>query len=429
MARIEKKARRPITRKFWTYLRFLPNWLQARIIRSKFGVDYDLPEGLIFRQAETEDEIRQALKLVHDSYVELNYMDRTESELRFSAFQALPTTVILIAKWEDEVIGTISIVPDSGLGLPSDSTWDLSKYRKKGKLIAEITSLAIKKSFRMRRGKLLLPLCKIMFLYCEKVFKLDGIVIATTLEVEPFYLHVLMFEKVVAKTGQRHSMVKGNPSTCCFLALNEELKETYKKVYNHLGLNRNLYHYFVVENTKNIHLPNQKSALQAYNHEKNIANSNIMKGDPSLTRDFKLEERQVLNNLHVNKAGLPPSLQDVGDFEKSRAEARFDVRFRAWCFFRTDVQPTEAHLIDVSGNGFRVNLRNTDRHTQLGERLVMVLEFQGQIIHCSAVVKWIKLETRLGCELSDSLMEWQHIMAAIHSEIHQELPLPSKKAA
>lgn len=429
MAKIEKKAKRPITRKFWTYLRFLPNWVQAKIIRSKFEVDYELPDDLIFRQAETEDEIRQALKLVHDSYVELDYMDRTESELRFSVFQALPTTVILIAKVGDEVIGTISIVPDSALGLPSDTTWDLSKYRKKGKLIAEVASLAIKKNFRMRRGKLLIPLIKIMYLYCEKVFKLDGVVIATTVEVEPFYLHVFLFEKVVARTGQRHNMVKGNPSTCCFLKYGEEYKEALKKVYNKQALNKNLYHYFLIAETKNIHLPAQKTVLQAYNHGKNLANSLIMSQDPSLTQNFSSDDRLVLHNLHVNREGLPPSLQVAGNFEKSRSEARYDVRFRAWCFFINDDLPTEAQLIDVSVNGFRVNLKSTDRITQIGEKLVMVLEFQGQIIHCSATVKWITLETRLGCELSDSLMEWQHVMAAIHTEIHQIALTSSKKAA
>jgi hypothetical protein len=421
MSSKEKKNKRPISRMFWNYLRFFPQWLQARIIRSKFEVDYNLPEELVFKQAETVEEIRQAFKLVHDSYVELNYMDRTESELRFSVFQALPTTVILVAKLGDDVVGTISIVPDSAVGLPVDMTWDLSKYRKNGKMIAEVTSLAIKKDFRMRRGKLLLPLCKIMFLYCEKIFKLDGIVIATTLEVEPFYLHVLLFEKVISKTGQKHSLVKGNPSTCCFLEINETLKEAYKSVYGRLEMHRNLYYYFVITETPNIHLPIKKAAIQSYNHKKNKASSVIIKREPSLMRDFTAKGRSVVRNLDVSKSILPPPETNSGIFNLPRAEVRFDVRFQVWCIFLGDNQCTEGQVIDISINGFRINLKKTERKTQVNDQFVVVFEFFGQLIHCTAKVKWVSMETRLGCELTENLLQWRHIMKEIHSELHSEI--------
>ena len=146
-------TKRPISRKFWSFLNYLPKSFQAKFIRAMFEVDYNLPKELVLKQADTEDEIQQALKLVHDSYVELNYMDPKESELRFSKFHALPTTVILVAKFDDVVVGTISIIPDSSLGLPVDTTWDLGKYRRKGKLIAEISSLAIKKGLYLKCGR------------------------------------------------------------------------------------------------------------------------------------------------------------------------------------------------------------------------------------------------------------------------------------
>lgn len=415
----KKPKKRPISRKFWNYLRFLPKPLQAKVVRDNFEVDYDLPSELIFKQAETEDEIRQAFRLVHDSYVELDYMDRTESELRFSIFHALATTIVLVAKIGDEVIGTISIVPDSAIGLPSDTTWDLSKYRQKGKMIAEVASLAIKKNYRMRRGKILLPLCKIMFMYCERIFKLDGIVIATTLEVEPFYLHVLLFEKVVEKTGQKHHMVKGNPSTCCYLEFNQNLKESYKKIYNKKKKSRNLYHFFVEAETPNIHLPIQREALQSYNLKKNIASSEMLKKEPSLIRDLSFTEKRVLRNLYASKAApLGPQVYD-NNSEYSRDNSRYDVRYRCWCFFSGDTQPIEGQLTDVSTKGFRMNLRDTDRKTEMSENFVVVLEFHGQMIHCSAIVKWIVLESRIGCELTGGFQNWQKIVGTIDQELHQ----------
>ncbi len=407
----------------------MPKPLQAKIIRDNFEVDYDLPSDLIFKQAETEDEIRQAFRLVHDSYVELDYMDRTESELRFSIFHALATTIVLVAKIGDEVIGTISIVPDSAIGLPSDTTWDLSKYRQKGKMIAEVASLAIKKTYRMRRGKILLPLCKIMFMYCERIFKLDGIVIATTLEVEPFYLHVLLFEKVVEKTGQKHHMVKGNPSTCCYLEFNQNLKESYKKIYNKKKKSRNLYHFFVEAETPNIQLPMQRAALQSYNLKKNIASNEMLKKEPSLMRDLSFTEKRVLRNLYASKATPLGPHAHGNRSEYSRDNSRYDVRYSCWCFFFGDTRPIKGQLTDVSSKGFRMNLRDTDRKTEMSENFVVVLEFHGQLIHCSAVVKWVVLDSRLGCELTGGFQSWQRIVGTIDQELHQDTFNYLKKAS
>lgn len=189
-----KKLRRPVSRSFWTLLRYMPSFIRVPFLRSKFEVEYNLPEEMVLKQAETPDEIKQALTLVHDSYVALGYMDQSESRMRFSKFLALPTTVILIAKWNEEVVGTLSIVSDSAFGLPSDPVWSEHKFRERGELIAEISSLSIKKDFVFRRGKLLMALCKIMYLYCSKILKVDAIVASTTTEVEPFYTDILLFK-------------------------------------------------------------------------------------------------------------------------------------------------------------------------------------------------------------------------------------------
>lgn len=155
-------------RKFWAFLRMLPQGLRANYLRRQFEVTACLPENLILKQAETEDEIRQALHIVYESYLSLNYIDPNSAELRMTKYQLLPTTIILIAKNQNEVIGTLSIIMDSSLKLPSDACWDLSEYE-----------------------------------YCKTLLKLDGIVASTAVDVEPFYTDLLMFKRISKKLCAR----------------------------------------------------------------------------------------------------------------------------------------------------------------------------------------------------------------------------------
>jgi hypothetical protein len=423
-----KKERRPISRFFWNYLRFIPNGIRAAFIRSKFEVNYDLPKEIVLKLADSEDEIEQALRLVHDSYVELNYMDPDQSQMRFTKFHALPSTVILVAKWEDEVIGTISIIPDSALGLPVDTTWNISKYRENGKMIAEISSLSIKKTFRMRRGQLLLPLCKIMFKYSSEFLKLDGIVIATTQEVEPFYTDVLLFDKVDSKSGKKHQLVKDNPSTCCFLTIDATLPERYKAIYSGKSKSKDLYNFFLCQDTPNIRMPKEKLSLNTYNIQKNISKSQIMKKHPGLTNDLSIKERQVIRNLDSNRIFSVDKMDpDSGNTSNIR-DLRFEVRIPAKITFASDFKTAEAQLIDCSNIGFQFNLQSAARKPVPHENIVVIFKFNNQLIHCTAQVKWTQRDTRAGCQIApESIDQWTQLIFAIQQESILPKILPFRK--
>lgn len=419
-----KKKKRPISRKFWSYLKLLPKPLQEKLIRSKFEIDYNLPEDLILKQAETESEMQQALNLVHDSYVELGYIDRHESEMRFSKFHALPTAVILVAKQGDEVIGTISILPDSAFGLPSEATWSLGKYRQNGNILAEVSSLAIKKCHRTRRGKLLLPLCKIMIEYAIKILKVDGLVIATTHEVEPFYVHVLLFETVVKKTGQRHDLVKGNPSSCCYLPVDDTLPERFAKVYKNEPLNRNLGHFFFEAELSNIKLPEPKKSLQAIHKDKNFAKSQLIKKYPEMTQSFTEKDKLVLSNLD---AGGFLSIQPEQMSMPKKKSLRCDTRFKVWVFIEGFFTPVAAQMLDVSEHGFQLRLRTPHPIPSVGAGLSVVLENIDKLILARAVVRWVSQETRMGCELDEVSNDWKNWIHDINSEIFHKQKVELKK--
>jgi hypothetical protein len=409
----------PVSRKFWNYLSFLPASVRKKLVRSKFEVDYDLPKEITLKQAETEDEIKQAFQLVHDAYVDLDYIDANAARLRFSKFHAVATSIILVVKWEEEVIGTLTIIPDSALGLPCDMTWPVEKYRAQGKLIAEISSLSIKKHFRTRRGKLLMPLCKIMYKYCTEVLRLDGIVIATTVEVEPFYTDILLFEKVVQITGQEHQLVKGNPSSCCYLDLNKDsVLPNYKKTYGHLPKSKNLHHFFVEAETPNIIMPEPKDCIQAYMTKKNIAKGEIMKQFSFLSKDFTEHDKIVLKNLDISGT-LPIVLRDR-EKQKTfdRESPRPGVRFQAWCFVGNGVQPIQCQVVDVSDKGFKLSLKNSSQAFKRGDSSVLVMEFQGRQLQCKFEVRWAHRDGIIGCMITETCRDWSFLIDHLLEELY-----------
>lgn len=428
-----KRKPKGLRRKLWSLLRLMPAFLRAKILRARFSVPRQLPSEFVFKQAETAEEIQQALKLVHDSYVELDYMDPNEAQMRFSKFHALPTTVILIAQWKDEVIGTVSIIPDSFLGLPSDATWALDKYRKNGEIIAEISSLSIKRNFRRRRGRILMPLCKLMNHYCIDFLKLDGIVIATTMEVEPFYTDILQFERVTEETGQEHSLVKGNPSACCFLNYKADVKARYKKVYAGKPKERDLHDFFFEFVLANVQLPKPKLCIQAYVLSKNLGLSQLLRKHATLSADFSLLDQQIIQNLDIGRQVSRWTNRHLRNIQTpSLREPRAEVRAAGRCSMSSRSESIRCRVMDISRSGFRIHLEAKDLAVRVGETLWLSCDFQGQVIECKATIQWIEGEVKVGCSVvptalsahlravSPALARWHEMVASTLAELGEE---------
>lgn len=416
------KKRRPVSRTFWKFLRYMPPFLRASFLRAQFQVDYNLPEELVLKQAETESEIKQALTLVHDAYVELGYMAENKLRIRFSKFLALPTTVILIAKWKEEVIGTISIVSDSGFGLPSDPVWTDNKLRSQGELLAEISTLCIKKDFSFRRGRLLMGLCKIMYLYCTQILKVDTIVASTTTEVEPFYTDILLFESLKNEKGNAHHMVNGNPSFFGYLSLNKNLEAHYKKIYGKKKQAQNLHHYFFEAQSPWIHLPKMKTSLQSYLSHKNKAVNEIILKNESLVKDFTQKDLDVIQNLDV-----PVNLPFLKKTQLlRRPRPRFDIRTPAIAFVDGSKIPEPCKIINISENGIQIKLDQSHSQDLIGKPILIVFEHEKEWISCQASVRWLESQKRLGCMIGDKSHSWKKFVDLVWSDTHESV---NKKAA
>ncbi len=416
-----------IQRIFWNLILRIPQFLRAKIVRSRFEASYDLDSNLVFKAATTKDEIEQAMNLVYDAYINLNYIDENPDQLHFNKYLTLPTTTILVIKYKEEVVGTMSIVMDSSFGLPTDATWNIGQYRKNGMSIAEISALTIKRTLKSNKGHLLLPLCRLMYHYCTEILKLDGIIIATTFEVEPFYLDLLMFEKIPDSKGQRHSLVKGNKSSCCFLKLDQPLRERYFKIYGHKELKFNLHHYFLIAEIPNIKIPKRVLSIQAQLKEKNQALVELLHDKPHLFNRLSEKEQLIITNLEPEQK-LAPMFKGMSDRKHPRLVTMINGRIEA----HDSNLSIPVKIVDVSQSGLKIKLLHSKMDLGLNEKISIKLDRSVSKATFYAEIMWIEKDQAFGCLIdAKSEYNWLNFYNMVWNEVQEstEEIVLSKKAA
>src|SRR5262249_30832116 len=143
------------------------------------GLNLAPPSNLTFKVAETRQELESAFRILHDAYVSMGFMRPSPSKMRITIFNALPGTCTLVALWDGEVIGTVSIIQDSPMGFPIERIYRLARVRAKDVQLAEVSALAIKKRYRGDWNMILFPLFKFMYEYCSRHLGIERILIAT----------------------------------------------------------------------------------------------------------------------------------------------------------------------------------------------------------------------------------------------------------
>lgn len=222
--------------------------------------------SLSFKIAETKSELEQAFRLVHDAYAKEGYISPHPSKMRVSINNATPTATTVIGLYGDRVIMTISLFPDSKLGLPMDSIYaeELATLRTQKRRIGEVGALASDPDFRQWDFNLLFHMHKTMILYGKNYLGLDDFVITVNPKHRSFYTSVLLFEPM----GELkfYQSVNQNPAVLLKLDL-IEMEANYRQIYQSSPLDSNLHHFFFVKRSKCIHLPCEGCAINVWTEE------------------------------------------------------------------------------------------------------------------------------------------------------------------
>jgi hypothetical protein len=230
------------------------------LLRRKIKVNEQGLDNFIFKIAETKEELESAYQLVYDIYVKAGYIDPTSSHLRIKFFNAMPYSQTFITKIDDQVTMTMSLFPDSLLGVPLDIGFQkkLNEYRKQNRYLAEIGSYVS----NVNNQKADLHLMKAVIFYAKEFLKIDDIIISVSPKHKNFYVHVLGFE--VIGEIESYANIKGNPAYALKLDLNN-YKNYFWDKYSREPIENDLYHFFFVRDSFSIKLPENLRPLHVWN--------------------------------------------------------------------------------------------------------------------------------------------------------------------
>ena len=350
-------ARRTCHQAARSALALLPQHWRFALYRHLVDCDPQPDARLQLKIADTQDELEACFRLLHDAYVAAGFMQPDPSGLRVTIYHALPTTTTLCAKWDGEVVGTLSMIREGVFGFPLQSAFNLDPVRARAGRIAEISALAVAPAFRKTGGKILFPLMKFMSGYCTDYFDTRHIVIAVNPNKIELYESLLFFDRLQADVVDNYDFANGAPAVGATLDLDQAVGLS-RRVYGHRARRKNLFHYFFDSQLPNIQAPSRRF---------------FTTNDPVLTpamMDYFFNQRtQVFSTLDDRKrlllrsiyggadyaAVLPAPQASQGADKAIRQHRRFSIR----CPARLVVNSYGGSLsyplqiTDISHHGFR----------------------------------------------------------------------------
>jgi GNAT superfamily N-acetyltransferase len=336
----------------------LPPAMRFAIFRAMIDCDPAPDARLSLKIAETQDELEACFRILHDAYVSSGFMKPDPSGLRVTPYHALPTTTTLCAKFDGQVVGTISLVREGVFGFPMQSAFDLSGVRLKQGNIAEISALAVHPDFRKTGGTILFPLMKFMYEYCTTYFDTRHLVIAVNPNRIEMYESLLFFERLQAHVIRSYDFANGAPAIGATLDL-KMAPGIFKHYYGGKKPRKNLSQYFTEVTLPNIEPPNRRYFT---------TNDPVM--TPSMldyffnqrTKGFEqMDEKKRLlvhsiYDLEAYRAVLPAAPTSPQSVESVRKHQRYSLKCPGRLQIKAQAEEEtsfELHVTELSQDGFQ----------------------------------------------------------------------------
>ncbi len=340
---------------------FLPRNQRFAIYRSFVDCDPEPGDRLQLKIADTREELEACFRLLHDAYVSSGFMKPDPSGMRVTIYHALPTTTTLCAKYDGEVVGTLSLIRDSAFGFPLQSIFDLSGVRAKEGNIAEVSALAVHPKFRKTGGAILFPLMKFMYEYCTTFFDTRHLVIAVNPNRIELYESLLFFQRLTANVVENYDFANGAPAVGAWLDLHHA-PTIFQRVYGARKPRKNLHAYFTEVKLPNIKLPQRRYYTtndpvltpDLLDHFFNVRTH----GFASL-EDHRKELLHSIYDLPEYDAVLPHTATLVGTGKKQRRYQRYS--FKCPGYLTVTGGGSKVHyplqVIEVSKYGFQARAK------------------------------------------------------------------------
>ncbi len=394
----------------------LPEKTRHKFIRSKIMVGEGAPAHIIFKLAETKEELEQAFRVLHEAYVEQKYMDPHPSGMRVTPYHALPTTSVLIAKdtTTGKVVATISIVRNTTLGLPLDKVFPMDDLKKKYRHLAEVSSLAIQKKYRKDPSEVFWPLLRYFYLYLRNVMRIDAYVIGVNPSWHDLYAGLLSFTKLEGFEAAEYGFVNNAPVAAYFVNVEQQLLSSYKN-YSDLPNSSNFHRYCcnLPMNPEQYQFPNKRyysvhNAVMTVEFFEHF----LIRETGALSKLDDDEKRKLLQYYPRGTDAKKLLVADDFILECSRTFkrflTRFDAKMRSGGTFQNDI---EIDVIDFSAAGLKVDC-NQELPEQFDLR-VAVGQFDSAYL---TVVKRRQRGNMYGLEILECDQAWLDFISAMRAE-------------
>jgi hypothetical protein len=156
----------------------------------------------------------EAFKLLQISYEKAGLSD--SNAIRATKHQLLPQSRVFVTKSGNEVVATLSLIPDGPEGLPMEPTYsdEINRLRDRGLFVAEVGCFADRRQDPLRFIENFCHLTQFMAQYAF-LAKIDGFVIAVHPRHARFYKNFVCFEEVGGLVN--YPSVKNRPAVALFL--------------------------------------------------------------------------------------------------------------------------------------------------------------------------------------------------------------------
>jgi hypothetical protein len=198
------------------------------------------------RLASNFEDRRKAYQHVYSLYVQKGYAKPNSSQMWLTLFDAHPETTTFLVERAGQVIGAMTVVFDSPLGIPADSLYkkELDTLRVSGRRLTEYISLGVNDG----DAQVLVKLFNLAYLVSYRLCDTTDIVITVNPRHARFYEKTLLFQKA----GPERSYHKVGGAPAVLLRLNEALSEEQIRLEHSpkkLGssASRSLYKFFYPE--------------------------------------------------------------------------------------------------------------------------------------------------------------------------------------
>jgi hypothetical protein len=171
--------------------------------------------GFEFKVANTPAERRDAFRLVYDAYLRAGLARPNPHRVRVTPYHLLPTTHVFIARYQGEVISTLSLVGDNELGLPMESVYgaEIDRRRTLGLSISEVSCLADRRSSRREFLTVFCGLSRVMAQFARRQ-GYDQLLVVCHPKHSAFYIRYLGFEVIGGLTECPHVLNKPAVALC-----------------------------------------------------------------------------------------------------------------------------------------------------------------------------------------------------------------------